>query len=307
MMTLALRHLRWAALIAGMAPAISGAQVKLDQKVDAGHRAAPDCSIRLQGPIATIRVTGWDRDSIAVSGSLPKGARLENMFGSEPGAAVRGVKMLVEGAPGQIRPAGIIELRVPFGARIVLHTGSSDIEVTGLTGELDITMLGGSARVSASPRILTVDAIYATITLEGSPERVRLKSFEGDITMRGGSLNAEFSTAQGNIRVGGGMFDRAKFDATTGSVSFSGDLSGNASVSIGTHSAPVELHLSPKESVVIQVTTSMGTIEDALTRSEPSAGPGGRGQQLKTGLGKGMASIVVESFKGSVRLLRRND
>ena len=303
----AYRLLRLAALVAGVAPAFAGAQVNTGQKVSAGLRAAPDCSIRLQGPIAIIRVTGWDRDSIAVSGSLPKGARFENMFGSEPGAAVRGVKMFVEGAPGQVRPAGVIELHVPFGARIVIHTGSADIQANALTGELDITMLGGSARVTASPRILTVDAIYATIVLDGSPERVRLKSFEGDITMRGGSQNAEFSTAQGNIRVGGGTFDRAKFDATTGSVSFSGDLVPNASLSIGTHSAPVELQLNPKASVAIQATTSMGVIENSWTKFEPSIGPGGKGQQLVTAPAKGAASIVVESFKGSVRILRRID
>jgi hypothetical protein len=298
-----LRHLRVASLLIAVAPVYATAQVK----VDAGHRAAPDCSIRLQGPIATVRVTGWDRDSIAVSGSLPKGARLDNMFGNDPGLALRGVKMLVEGAPGQVRPSGIIELRVPFGARVVIHTGSSDIEVTGLTGELDITMLGGSARVSASPRILSVDAIYATIALEGSPERVRLKSFEGDITMRGGSLNAEFSTAQGNIRVGGGLFDRAKFDATTGSVSFSGDLMPTASFLIGTHSAPVELLLSLKANVVVEATTSTGTIENSFTKQEPSTGPGGKGQHVSTGMGKGAARIVIESYKGNVRIQRRHD
>jgi hypothetical protein len=303
MTLLALRHLRLAALLVAMAPGAAFAQVK----VEGGHRAAPDCSIRLQGPIATIRVTGWDRDSIAVAGSLPKGARMDNMFGSEPGAVVRGVKMLVEGAPGQIRPAGIIELRVPFGARIVLHTGSSDIEATALTGELDVTMLGGSVRVTASPRILTVDAIYATITVDGSPERVRLKSFEGDITMRGGSQNAEFSTAQGNIKVGGGMFDRAKFDATTGSISFSGDLTRNASFSITSHSAPIELQLSPKVSALIEATTTMGTIENALTKTAPTAGREGKGQQLSTELAKATAHIEVETFKGNVRLLRRYD
>jgi hypothetical protein len=298
-----LRDIGVVALLFAVAPAYAAAQVK----ISAGHRAAPDCSIRLQGPIATVRVTGWDRDSIAVSGSLPMGARIDNMFGDDPGVAVRGVKMLVTGAPGQVRPAGIIELRVPVGARIVIHTGSADIEASALTGELDITMLGGSARVSASPRILTVDAIYAAITLDGSPERVRLKSFEGDITMRGGSQNAEFSTAQGNIRVGGGMFDSAKFDATTGSIAFSGDLAPNASFSISTHSAPVELLINAKASVVVEAMTSMGTIENFLTKGEPLTGPGGRGHQLKTGLSTGTARVVIDSFKGNVRLLRRID
>ena len=291
--------LRLAVATVALLPAFVRAQVKVED----GHRATADCSIRLQGPIATVRVTGWDRDSIAVSGSLPKGARIENMFGSEPGP-VRGVKMIVEGTPGQIKPAGVIELRIPVGARLMIHTGSSDIEATGLTGELNIEMLGGSARVTASPRILDVDAIYATIDLEGSPERVYLKSSEGDITMRGGSQNAEFSTVSGNIRVGGGTYDHAKFDATTGSIAFSGELARNASFTINTHSAPVELQLSPKSHVRIEAATSMGEITNMLSKQQPVPGREGKGQSLSTELGKGTARITVDSFKGSVRLVR---
>jgi hypothetical protein len=296
------RVLRMMATLAAL-PAMTIAQVK----VEAGVRAAPDCAIRLQGPIATIRVTGWDRDSIAVIGSIPKGARFDRFFGNEAGTAVRGVKMFVEGTPGQIRPAGIIELRVPTGARVVLHSGSAEIEVTGLTNEVDIEMLGGSARVTASPRVLTIDAINATITVDGSPERVQLNSAEGDITMRGGSLNAEFSTVSGNIRVGGGTYDRARFDATTGLIAFSGELARNARFAISTHSAAVDLYLSPKASAVIDATTSLGTIENAVSKSAPVPGPEGKGQRLSTEIGKPTATIEIGTYKGDIRLLRRSD
>ena len=272
-------------------------------KVEGGHRATPDCSIRLQGPIAVVRVTGWTRDSIAVSGSLPKGAKLENMFGSESGP-VRGVKMIVEGVPGQIKPAGTIELRVPVGARLVIHTGSSDIEATGIDGELHIEMLGGSARINSSPRVLNVNALYATIVLDGSPERVYLKSFEGDITMRGSSQNAEFSTVSGNIRVGSGKFDQARFDATTGSIAFSGEFGPNAVFTISSHSAPVELQISPKANVRIDVTSTMGEIINMYGKQEPAVGKMGQAQTLSTEIGKGTARVTIDSFKGTVRLLR---
>jgi hypothetical protein len=287
-------------------PALARAQDPAPVKIEGGHRATPDCSIRLQGPIAAIRVIAWDRDSIAVSGSLAKGARLDNMFGSEPGP-VRGVKMLVEGPPGQIKPSGQIELRVPAGARLILHTGSSDIEVTGLKGELDIQMLGGTARVNASPRYLNIDATYAALFVDGAPERMHLKSFEGDITMRGSSQNAEFSTVSGNIRVGGGVFDRAIFDATTGSITFDGEPGRNAEFRIMSHSAPVELQIGAKANVRIEATSTMGDIINGLTKQAPGAGPEGKGRQLSAELGKATARITIESFKGTIRLVRGLD
>lgn len=288
---------RAAGLLVFIASAAS-AQVK----IDLSRRVTPDCDIQLQGPVAKIRVTGWDYDSIAVIGSLAGGAKLQPDYNEGKGAT-RGVILTLTGPPGQIRPAGEIELRIPRGATLLLHPGSADIEVSSLTGDVTIEMLGGAARINASPRMLSVDAIYAALTLDGSPGRVHLKSFQGDIVMRGGSADADFSTASGNIRVSGGTFGRTRFDATTGSVTFAGDLGRDASMYITTHSAPVDLQLTPKASAAITATSLFGTIENFLTKTSPSTS--GKGQELKADLAGGNAHIVIESYKGDVRITKR--
>jgi hypothetical protein len=289
------------ALLAFLLPSRAVAQ----QKIDAGHLAASDVSIRMGGPIARVRVIGWERDSVSITGSLPKGRRLENMFGGDPGAAVRGVKMFVETNELQPTPAGTVELRVPTGARVHLILGSAEVEATGHTGELDIIVLGGTVRVTGSHRILKVDAIDATVIVDGSPAWARLKSAEGAITMRGGSPDAVFSTVSGDISVSDGALERAKFESTTGSVIFAGDLVRNASVDFDTHSGNVDLRLGLKASVEIAAATGTGSIENLLTKRAPTPGRESRGHEIALTLATGDGRITVRTFKGNIRLSRR--
>jgi DUF4097 and DUF4098 domain-containing protein YvlB len=159
--------------------------------------------------------------------------------------------------------------------------------------------------VTGSPRLLTVDAINATVNLDGSPDRVRLKTAEGSITMRGGSRDAGFSTVSGRVHVSGGVLERAHFDATTGDITFAGDLAPAGLITIDSHSGAVDLWLDSRASARIEATTGAGMIENLATKARPTIGREGRGQEIRTEVGTGSAHVVIRTYKGTVRLARR--
>lgn len=290
--------LRLAALVA-LPLAAAAAQ----QQVDIGSRTAPDVSLRVTGAFARLRVVAWDRDSVSITGTLPKGYRFDGGFSNPLAGPSRGAKWFIE-AGGGGPTGGALELRVPARARVWIKGNSADIEATGVTGELDLNVVGGSVRVTGSPRALNVEAMDAAITVDGSPAWVRLKTSEGDITMRGGSPDAAFSSISGNIRVSDGAYERANFETVSGGVTFAGDLARAASVTVDVHSGPVELLFGANASADIDAITLTASIENLLTSQRAIAGRE-RGQELDLVLGAGDGRVVIRTFKGSIRLARR--
>jgi DUF4097 and DUF4098 domain-containing protein YvlB len=202
-------------------------------------------------------------------------------------------------------PGGKLELRVPAGARVWAKSGSANIDVTGVTGGLDLNIVGGRVKVSGNPHELNVESMDGNVTVDGAPSWLRAKTATGDIDVAGGSEDAVLTTVSGTIRIGAGAFDRAKIESVTGAVVFAGDLTRGATLDINTHSGGIELRLPRRSGAELDVASVTGTIENTLTGRAAIAGREGRGQEIGLTLGQGGARVYVRSFKGSIQLRPR--
>jgi hypothetical protein len=304
-----MRPMRSRSLASAVALAVAGViavatPLVAQEKVDQRFAVTPTASIRIFGDIGHLRIIGWDRDSVAVSGVLPVGARMDASRGGQPGKPATGMKIFVEVARTPA-PDAKLELRVPARARVWAKSGSADIEVSGLTGGLDLNIVGGSARIACSPAELQVESMDGSVTIEGSPAWLRAKTATGDIVLRGGSGDAGLSTVSGAVRAGEGRFERAKFTSVTGPIVFAGDLARGATLDFDTHGGPIELRLAPRLDAEFDVATVTGSIENTLTARRPIAGREGRGMELGFTSGTGRSRILVRSFKGNIYLRAR--
>lgn len=270
------------------------------QKVLLGHAVTPTASVRLFATVGAVRVIGWDRDSLELSGMVARGSHAEMSAGSPTGAS-KGVKMFVEAPAELAQREGVLTLRVPRGARVWLKTGSADLEVTGVTGGLDLNVVGGAITVHGNPRELRAESMDGTVTVDGAPEWMRLKTATGNITLRGGQ-DVGASTISGTIHSAGGEVERAKLETTTGSIVFATDLARGASVELETHSGPIDVQFAKRADAEVDAATITGTIVNHWTRTRAVAGREGRGMTLVTTSGLSSGRVVVRSFKGAVRL-----
>ena len=289
-----------AALAAGATASAAAGQQKTNQR----FAVTPTASIRFFGDIGSLRIVGWDRDSVVLMGALPTGARLEASRAGDPGTPSPGLKIFVE-VPRSPAPDAKLELRVPARARVWAKSGSADVEIVGLTGGVDINIVGGSVRVACSPAELQVESMDGGVTIEGNPAWLRAKTATGDIVLRGGSEDAAMSTVSGAIRVGNGRFERARLTSVTGPIVFAGDLARAATLDLDTHAGPIELRLPARSDVEFDVATVTGTIENTFTTRRPIAGREGRGMELGFSSGTGSGRVVVRSFKGNIHLRAR--
>jgi len=280
---------------------------KVPARVTIERRAAiaSDASIRFSGAISSLRIIGWDRDSLVITGSVPVGWRFDGGVASPVGGLGRGAKFFVE-APGDLYPTGAaLEVRVPARARLWAKSGSADIEVSGVSGGLDLNVVGGSVTVSSTPRELNIEAMDGTVRVLAGAAWLRVKTATGDIDVRGGSEDVGLSSVSGTVRVGDGRYERGKFETVTGDVVYQGDAVSKGSIDLTTHSGRIELRLLPKPNLELDAASVTGTIENALTASRPIAGREGRGMELGFSSGTGDMRMVIRSFKGAITLKPR--
>jgi hypothetical protein len=284
-------------LIAAAMAAPAAAQ----QKVDVRRAVTRDVYVRLNGAFSSLRVTGWQKDSLVMTGTLPRGARLDGATAGS-GAPVSGVKFYIEG-PSTTDASASIELFVPAGATLWAKSGSATIDVTGISGGLDLNIVGGSVTVSGSPRELNVESMDGSVTVSGAPNWMRAKTATGDITVRGSCTDLGITTVSGTVSIRDGSFERTRIESVTGNVTFGAGVARAGSLLIDSHSGAIEL-LIDKASLDVDATTITGRITNAMTSRRPTPGREGRGEELTLSLGIGDARVTLRSFKGNIRIGR---
>jgi DUF4097 and DUF4098 domain-containing protein YvlB len=297
-----MRILLLAFLILALPPTTAAAQ----QKVDIHRASTSTVSVRLGGAVAAVRVVAWEHDSIAVVGALGPGSKMDGGPFNVSGP-ITGMKFFVDATDETALRGNKLELRVPRNARVWIKAGSADIDVSGVTGGLDLNIVGGSVRVNAKPRELLVESMDGSVWVSGAVSYGRLKTATGDITLQGTGEDVTVSTVSGTIRVGdgGGSIERGRFESVTGPIIFSSDLVRGGDTRFDTHSGSIELRLARKANVEIDAATVTGSIENAWSFTRPVAGREGRGMELGTSSGIGGARVSIRSFKGNVKISPR--
>lgn len=271
------------------------------QKIDVRRAVTRDVYVRLNGAFSSLKVTGWQKDSLVMTGVLPKESRFEPAMNAGP-APVPGIKFYIEGAPNAA-VSGSLELFVPVGATVWAKSGSANIDVTGITGGLDLNIVGGSISVAGNPRELNIESMDGGVTVNGAPTWMRAKTATGDVTIRGSCTDLGITTVSGTITIREGSFERTRVESVTGNVTFGAGVTRAGTLLIDSHSGAIELQIG-KASLDIDATTITGSITNNVTTRRPTPGRDGRGEELTLSLGIGDARATLRSFKGNIRLMR---
>lgn len=280
------------------------APLHAQRPVDIRRAATPNVSVRLSGAFSALAVSQWAHDSIALTGSVGPGTRLDGGPLNASGPVI-GMKFYVEAPEGASLAQNRLELRVPRGARVWVKAGSADISVDGVAGGLDLNIMGGSVRVSGKPRELLVESMDGAVTFSGYAEFARLKTATGDITVQeGGGEDLHLSTVGGAIRVNPGKrtLQRGRFESVTGPVTYTGALERGGDIRFDTHSGAIDLRIPRSSALEMDAISITGAIENAWSSSRPIAGREGRGMELGFSSGMAGARVSIRSFKGNVRI-----
>lgn len=267
----------------------AAAQRTLDER----YAASPTSFIRIHSLVGSVRVTGWDRDSVHVTGEVreTKQDRFE-VYGSYGGS-----KMGFFGEGTDLEPSRI-EVTVPAGSQVWVKTANADIFVEGLTGGVDLYSVNGRIEVAGQPREVFAESMGGAILVTADTRTVRVKSASGDITLRGTADDAIATTVSGRVLAEGGGFQRARFESVDGDIRYAGPIARAGWLDFINHSGAVDLVLPRDASADFSITMFEGRFEDGFGVRANVGGNKLKGRQLTFTLNEGGAHVSIRNFKG---------
>jgi DUF4097 and DUF4098 domain-containing protein YvlB len=279
----------------GLAPPVS-AQQKLDEK----RSASPDGSVEIENAAGSIRVLGWSRPEVTVTGTLGAGAEGLDLSG---GSKRTRIEVEAEGNPHRV--ISDLEIHVPTGSRVEINSFSANISVSDVTGAVTAETVSGSISVSGPAREVSAHTVQGAIDIDGAIPSLQIEAVNGSVTVKGARGAVEANTVNGRLSVAGSAFDRVELEAVSGPIFFDGSLRGDADLSAQSVSGTVELALPASVSAEVSLSTFSGDVQSDFGQVASPRGRHGRHAESEFTLGGGDARISVETLSGTITLRRK--
>jgi hypothetical protein len=272
-------------------PTSMHAQERIDRRIALN----PNASVKAFVPAGSVRLVGWNRDSLVITGTLGRGSHFS--FGGDR----RGVKFGVsDDARSEAAQPSHFDVYVPIASRVAVKCVSADIDATDLSGWF--YTVGGHIHLRGRASEVEAEAMDGDITVAVWAPWVRARTGSGTLRLGGRIQDASASSITGPVMISADGLTRGKFGSVTGNVVFAAPLGEGGIFDFDDHSGAVELRLPPTTAGSFQLTTVEGIIDNNITSWRPASLGTGRGQALAFQIGSGGAHVTIRTFKGTIRL-----
>ena len=290
------RHTLGAAALAVLLPTAALAQ----DRVQEARPAPADGIVQIENAAGSVRVIGWDRAEVAVTGTLGHGAEGLTLRGDK-----RYTRVQVETGGNPHGVHSDLEVRVPAGGDVSIESFGATIEISGVNGQVAAETVNGDIRVSGAARKVRAESVNGSVSVSGAAGLVQAESVNGGVTVRGGGGEVDASTVNGPLTVAGSSFSRAVLETVNGHLRFEGGLGAGASLDVSTVSGEVELVLPATTAADFSVSTFSGEVRNELGPAARRAGRYTTEKDLTFSTGGGGANVTVETLSGSITIRRK--
>lgn len=249
-------------------------------------------AVKIFNPAGSLRLVGWDRDSIVVRGRIAPGERF--FFAG----SASGVKFGIDDAitTSDSRPSELV-VYLPRASRISAKSASANVTGTDVSGWF--YSVSGSIRLAGAATSIEAETMDGNIDLDVAVPWVRARTGNGSLTLRRAAADADLATIAGPLSVTAASVRRGRFSSVTGDIRLIGAPPADALLELSNHDGSVELLLPRDAGGVFELSTVSGTIDNGFAGARPAAL---RNRALRVQLGNGGAHVTVRTFRGAIHL-----
>jgi DUF4097 and DUF4098 domain-containing protein YvlB len=273
-----------------------GAQTSVDQR----RPAAPDGLVDIENMAGSIRVTGWDKAEIAITGKLGHHASGLEFSG---GANRTRIEVEVEGNPHGVHSD--LDIKVPAGSRLRIDGFEATITITGVTGTVKAETVNGAISLAGGAKDVDLQAVNGAVEVTKATGRIKAESVNGPVTVRDSNGELEASTVNGPLVVTGGSWERVRIETVSGGLRFDGGLTKHSTVDAETVSGSADFVFAADLGADFQLSTFSGDIDNELGPAPTRQSKWTTEKELTFSLSGGGAKITVQTLSGSIRLRKR--
>ncbi|WP_020650891.1 DUF4097 family beta strand repeat-containing protein [Solimonas variicoloris] len=282
-------------LAAGLLLAAGPALARDGSPINETRALAADGQISVNNMAGTITVRGWDRNEVAISGTLGEDAEKLEIGGDAKNLSIN--VRYPGGTRGHVDQT-YLELRVPARAGLRLDAVSADISVGSTSGPIAARSVSGDVQLNVGSGEVNASTVSGDLTVKAPSFKTTLNSVSGDLTASGvrGTLKAE--TVSGQLSIEGGAFRDVSLQSVSGDMSLDLSLEDAAKLSAETLSGDIDLRLPKTPSAQLTMKTFSGDLHNAFTGGDA----GSDVRKVSTTLGGGRGSIDLHTFSGDIRI-----
>jgi DUF4097 and DUF4098 domain-containing protein YvlB len=268
--------------------------------VDERLAAAADGTVVIESAGGQVRVEGWDRNEVSVTGELGSGADRVTLRGQPR-------KTRVEVEPSLHHHLGHADLlvRVPAGSQVNVESFQARVEVNGVKGGVRVETVNGSVSITGAAQQVSAETVNGGVTVRGRSARIHAESVNGPVSVSDPGPEVQAGNVNGPLTITGsrGLL-RAKLENVNGAIHFEGELAPRGALDAETVGGRVELTLDTP-AADFQISTFNGRIVNELGPAAPRRAPdadGDIGQELVFSIGGGGAQVTVRTLNGRIVL-----
>jgi DUF4097 and DUF4098 domain-containing protein YvlB len=239
----------------------------------------------------SIAVRTWNRNAVRIRAELGGRARLA--VDRSP-AAVR-----VRAAGDHGEPASY-DITVPAWMSVSLQGVNTTLSVTGVAASVRAETVNGNVTVKGGSGFVYLSSVEGSVQLEGANGRIEVQSVNAEVSVRDvdGEIRAE--TVNGDVTLTGIRSESTDATTVNGDMTYDGTIQSGGRYRLATHNGNVTIGIPAGTDARVSVSTFQGDFESdfPVTLTERT------GKRFEFTLGKGSASIDLESFQGTIRLNR---
>jgi len=278
----------------GLTAALSSAAPQGSQHLPVlrARHLAPTADVKVFHVAGSIRLIGWDRDSIVVRGRVARGDGFYFAGGDSS------VKFGIENRSGTRDPSpSDLVVYLPRQAHMALKTVTANVTASDLSGWF--YSVSGNLRFSGSATSLDAQTMRGDLDLDVTTPWARARTGSGHLLLRGAPQDVDVATVSGRLDFAATGVLRAQAVSVSGDIHYVGTPARGSIADFSNHSGAIEFSLPPSASGVFTLSSVSGPIENDFRQVRPA---GSRTQGLRVTLGRGDSQVMVRTFKGPIRL-----
>jgi DUF4097 and DUF4098 domain-containing protein YvlB len=289
--------------IIGVAGCLFAAAVLAGTSISKRTPADPSGEVEVSNTAGTVKVTGWDRAEVEVTGELGEGTeRLEFTSADK----VTRIKVILPNRSHHVEESDLV-IHIPAASRLSVNTVSADIDVHGVQGAQRLQSVSADIATDAAEEDVECKTVSGDVTVNGSGKKglLTITTVSGDakVTRAAGELNA--NTVSGDFTLGVTDTSRSRLRSTSGDLTLVSQLAADGRLDIESISGDVRLDLQGAVNAEFDVSSFNGDIRNCFGPKPVSTSEYTPGKEWRVREGQGGARVRIKTLNGDISICKK--
>jgi len=198
-------------------------------------------------------------------------------------------------------PTTDIAITVPTWMALDISGVYTDITIAGARGPIAAETVQGDVSAEGGDGLVSVKSVQGGVSVTGAKGRIEANSVNADVEVRRSTGEISTETVNGSIDLVGTDATTLTATSVNGDLEYDGPLHSGGRYALSTHNGDITLAVAEAASAAVSVSTFNGEFESdfPVTLTETR-----KGKRFNFTIGSGSAQVTLESFQGTISLVR---